>query len=216
MSVDGHSEDLLYVEALSPTQLRLFAERTGVTQFTVVDEFDQVFQVDVFIEGDLRELQAYLNRLFPGSSIAVMKVRDAIVLTGWVADANEIPQITGIAQQFATAEDGVLNYLQVGGVDLVQLNVQVMEVQRTKMREFGFNFLLRGQDGYLASTPGNIVPIAGVTADFGTPPLPAFGPAAFRTRNCSLPSRAIRTSFMDSCKPCSANRCSRFWPSRNW
>lgn len=179
VSVDGHAEDLLYVEALSPTQLRLFAETTGVTQFTVVDEFDQVYQIDVFIEGDLRELQAYLNRLFPGSSIAVMKVRDAIVLTGWVADANEIPQITGIAQQFASAPDGVLNYLQVGGVDLVQLNVQVMEVQRSKMREFGFNFLMRGQDYYVASTPGNIVPLAGVTADFGGPPVPTFGAGSF-------------------------------------
>lgn len=177
-TVDGHSEDLLFVEALNPTQLRLWAERPGVTSFTVVDEHDQVYQIEIFIEGDLRELQAYLNRLFPGSSIGVTKVRDAIVLTGWVADANEIPQITGIAQQFATTEDGVLNYLQVGGVDLVQLNVQVMEVQRSKMREFGFNFLMRGQDYYVGSTPGNIVPIGGLTADFGGPPVPSLAPGS--------------------------------------
>ncbi len=178
VTVDGHAEDLLFVEALSPTQLRLWAESPGVTGFTVVDEHDQVYQIEIFIEGDLRELQAYLSRLFPGSSIGVTKVRDAIVLTGWVADANEIPQITGIAQQFATTEDGVLNYLQVGGVDLVQLNVQVMEVQRSKMREFGFNFLMRGQDYYVASTPGNIVPIGGLMADFGGPPVPSFAPGS--------------------------------------
>lgn len=178
VTVDGHAEDMLFVEALSPTQLRLWAERPGVTGFTVVDEHDQVYQIEIFIEGDLRELQAYLGRLFPGSAIGVTKVRDAIVLTGWVADANEIPQITGIAQQFATTEDGVLNYLQVGGVDLVQLNVQVMEVQRSKMREFGFNFLMRGQNYYAASTPGNVVPIGGLMADFGGPPVPSLAPGS--------------------------------------
>jgi len=45
-----------------------------------------------------------------------------------------------------------------------------MEVQRSKIRELGVNWLFLNQSSYIYSTPGTLVPITGIMAPFGGPP----------------------------------------------
>ncbi len=165
--VDGFDQNIINVTAIDPHQLRLHAESPGVTTINLTDEFGNVYQVEVFVEGDIRELQAYLQRLFPGSAIEAVKLRDSIVLRGWVTEPDQIPQVIAVATQFTPQ---VHNQLRVAGENLVQLNVKVMEVQRSKLQELGFNWFLVSQQSYVASTPGSLVPISNVTLPFGGPP----------------------------------------------
>ncbi|MBL8848267.1 MAG: pilus assembly protein N-terminal domain-containing protein [Planctomycetaceae bacterium] len=165
--VDGFDQTVVSVTALGPKRLRLRALKPGVTTLTMTDEFSTVYNLEVFVEGDIRELQAHLQRLFPGSAIEAIKLRESIVLRGWVTEPDQIPQVVAIAEQFAAK---VHNQMAVAGENLVQLNVKVMEVQRSKIRELGFNFLDIGQNYYFSSTPGSIVPIQNVTLPFGGPP----------------------------------------------
>lgn len=176
--VDGFNPDVLEASALSPHRVRLRATNPGVTTVTLLDEFDKSFHVEVFVEPDTRELQAYLKRLFPASSIEVVGLRDGVVLRGWVTEPTHIPQMIQVAEEFYGT---VHNQLQVGGVMQVQLHVKVMEVQRSKLRELGFNFALLGQQYYYANTIGALAPIAEASLPFGGPPSIAIQQAALAT-----------------------------------
>lgn len=164
--VDGFNAQTIAVSALSPHRIRLHAENPGVTSLKLIDEFDSVFEVEVFVEPDTRELQAYLERLFPGTAVEVVGLRDGVVLRGWVTDPVQIPQIITVAEQFYPT---VNNQMNVGGVSQIQLHVKVMEVQRSKMRELGFNFLALGQNYAVASTPGSIVNLTELSSPIGGP-----------------------------------------------
>jgi pilus assembly protein CpaC len=155
------------VTALDQQRLRLRAVKPGVTTLTITDEFGAAYSLEVFVEGDIRELQAHLRRLFPGAAVEAIKLRDAIVLRGWVTQPDQIPMVIDVAKQYAP---NVLNQMSVAGENLVQLNVKVMEVQRSKIRQLGFNFLSIGRNHYFSSTPGSIVPLQSVTLPFGGPP----------------------------------------------
>jgi pilus assembly protein CpaC len=165
--VDGFDQTIVNVTALDPKRLRLRALKPGVTSLTLTDEYGDAYAIELFVEGDIRELQANLRRLFPGSAVEAVKLRDSIVLRGWVTEPDQIPQVVAIAEQFAPK---VHNQMAVAGENLVQLNVKVMEVQRSKLQELGFNFLAVGQNYYVHSAPGSLVPLQSVTLPFGGPP----------------------------------------------
>jgi len=189
--VDGFDPEKVSIKALSPHRVRMHASQPGVTTVKLIDEFDKIHVVDVFVEPDTRELEAYLLRLFPGSAIEVIGIRDGVVLRGWVTEPTQIPQIMAIAEQFYEI---VHPQLIVAGASQVQLHVKVMEVQRSKLRQLGFNFLMAGQNYYVHNGVGNLAPLAGIAktaaaatipgaqAGLITPPslLPTFGAPALQ------------------------------------
>jgi len=185
--VDGFDQDKVSIKALSPHRVRMYASNPGVTSVKLIDEFDNVHVIDVFVEPDTRELEAYLLRLFPGSAIDVVGIRDGVVLRGWVTEPAQIPQIMAIAEQFYEI---VHPQLTVAGSPQVQLHVKVMEVQRSKLRQLGFNFLMAGQNYYVHNGVGSLAPLssiaktagAGAAAGLIAPPalLPAIGTSALQ------------------------------------
>lgn len=164
--VDGFDPDVVTVTALSPNRIRVLGESTGVTTVVITDEFDNAYSVEIFVAGDVRHLQAYLKQLFPEDDVQAVKLNDSIVLRGVVTEPGHITQIVDVALEFSTK---VLNQMEVGGVHQVQLNTKVMEVQRTRMRQLGFNFLLNTSDTYVGSRPGGVIGISDLQTPFGGP-----------------------------------------------
>ncbi len=188
--VDGFNSEILNVSAVSPTQIRLRAETTGVTSLSVKDESGAVFTIDVFVEGDVRELKAYLLRLFPGSALEVISLRDSVVIRGWVTEPQAIPQIMSIARQMYPI---VHNQMQVGGVNVVQLHVKILEVQRSKLKQLGFNFVASGQRYAFANSVGGLAPLSGMAVPFGGPPTPTVNATSLG----SLPMQFALTGSSD-------------------
>ncbi|MEO2034341.1 MAG: hypothetical protein ABGZ35_19875, partial [Planctomycetaceae bacterium] len=112
-------------------------------------------------------LQAHIHSLFPKASVEAVEVGEAVVLRGWVTHPEHITELVEVAQQFYPE---VLNQMKVGGVQQVQLHVRVMEIQRTKVRRLGMNFLFANNSGYLASTVGSLSPIQSLSASAGSVP----------------------------------------------
>lgn len=152
-TVDGHDPEILTIDAISMHRIRLKAEKPGVTSFTLTDKFDNVYNVEVFVDADVRALQAMLRRLFPGASIEAIGLNGDVLLRGWVIDPTEIPRIVEVAKKYAP---NVLDQLNVGGVSQVQLEVKVMEVQRSKLRALGFNFFYGDSNGNFDLVPAVI------------------------------------------------------------
>ncbi len=165
--VDGFDPDVVGVTALKYNQIRVQAITPGVTTLLLLDENGKTYSVEIFVMGDVRHLQAYIDRFFPHSAVEAVAVRDSVVLKGWVQQPQTITELVEIAQEFYPR---VLNQMKVGGAQQVQLKVKVMEVQRSKIRQLGFNFLYANKNGFLSSTPGELAQIAGLSIPFGGPP----------------------------------------------
>ena len=165
--VDGFDPEVVKVSALSPTQIRVQAATAGVTSMVLTDENNVTYQVDILVIGDVRHLQAYINKLFPHSAVEAVALKGSVVLRGWVTEPSHISQIIEIADQFYPE---VLNQMQLGGAQQVLLKCRVMEVQRSKVRQLGMNFLSVSDNGFAASTPGPITPISTLNVPFGGPP----------------------------------------------
>jgi len=151
--VDGFDPAVLTVSALTPHRIRIQAVSAGVTTLVLVDEFDKTYTIEIFVEGDVRYLQSYINRFFPDSSVTAVKVKDSVVLRGVVADPSHISQITEVAEQFFPK---VINHMQFGAANQVRLQVRIMEAQRSRIRQLGFNWSFLNGSGYVSSSPGSL------------------------------------------------------------
>jgi len=158
----------------NPRQLRLTAEAPGITDIMIVDEFGQSHKLEVLVIGDVRHLQTLLQMTFPNSALQVTKVQNTAVLNGWVDEPSQIRPIIQLTEQFFPEP---INNIQVGGVQQVLLKVKVMEVQRGKIRNLGFNFIDIGNDFYLTSNPGNLIPINEMSAGIGAATSFGFDPS---------------------------------------
>ena len=174
--VDGFDPKTISVTALDKNVLRIQGIEQGVTTMVVTDKSGLTHTIEVFVTGDARLLQSVLNRAFPNSAIqATMLHGKAVLLRGWVTEAQQIASITELANLYSP---NVVNQIRVGGPQEVQLRVKIMEVQRSKLREFGFNFALASNSIALASTPGPITALTALTAPLGGPPTAMIGPTS--------------------------------------
>jgi len=168
-TVDDFDPAVLKVTQVNndPRQIRITAVSTGATTMLLVDESGDSFRVEVLIGGDTKHLEILIRDVFPDSSVKAVKVKEAILLYGWVSQADQITTIVRMAEQFS---ESVLNYLRVSGDQQVMLHVKIMEVQRGKIRNLGFNFLEMTSTAYGASTIGGLAPLTALSVPFGGPP----------------------------------------------
>src|ERR1700685_2720198 len=148
---------------MHPNEIRVHALTPGVTSLVLVSEKNAPFTVEAFVIGDVRHLQAYLKNLFPNDAVTAVAVRESVVLRGYVSVPENIPRIVDIAKEFYP---NVINQMEVGGDQEIQLKVRVIEIDRTKLRELGFNFMGMTNNAFVAGMPGGLAPLS----NFSTPP----------------------------------------------
>ena len=153
-----NNPELVTATPISANQVQLAARKPGVTQINLWDEEDRVYTVDVMIYGDVRELEHALKRLFPESSVKVVRLTNSLVLEGFVERPEAVSPILRLAEDYAPK---VVNNITVGGVQQVLLKVKVMEVSRTKLRTVGIDWAHVTLDGTsVASSISGIINVA--------------------------------------------------------
>jgi pilus assembly protein CpaC len=168
-TVDGFDPNVVKITTVENFhQVRLLALAPGFTSVVLVDEHGHSFTVDVLVSGDVKQLEAIIRKAAPGSSVQAIKVKDNVLLLGWVDQPTEATKIVELAENF---HPKVLNYLQVSGVQTIMLRVKMMEAQRSRIRSLGFNFLQNRAHSNVGSLVGPIAPLAAGTprTDFGNP-----------------------------------------------
>lgn len=125
-----------------------------------------VLVVDVRVEQDMKAIEDTMARIIPTAQIQTQAVNDSIILTGTVQNAAEADKAVQIASLYAGKPEQVRNLLTIAGKDQVTLKVQVVEVNRSIIKQLGFdtNFLL-GQLGSPQYVIGN-TPSYGVNGGF--------------------------------------------------
>lgn len=118
-----------------------------------------IMTLKIRVDAGVAALQDNLGRMLPGSNIRAEAVNDNIVLSGVAANLGEVERAAQLARAHASDPSKVVNMISVVASDQVTLKVRVVEVQRSAIKQLGFNTqaLLRGFDRtqyYLQSSLG--------------------------------------------------------------
>jgi len=148
------NETVVRAQPISANQVQISALRTGFTSLTVWDDKNHEFTVDVLVYGDARELENLLLTEFPDATLRVRPLASSVVISGYVPQVEMVSRIIKMAEDYYP---NVINNITVGGVQQILLHVKVMEVSRTKLRKFGFDWaLFTGDDGIIQNASGLI------------------------------------------------------------
>lgn len=151
------------IRMVTPNHATIIGIGYGQTDAQFYDASGRLYMVaDIRVEQDTNALEESLSRVLPGSSVQVQAVNDSIILTGPVANAAEADRAVRLAASYVRDPTQVKNLLTITGVEQVTLKVQIVEVNRSVMKQLGFdtNFIL-GQLGapqwVLGNTPSYAV-----------------------------------------------------------
>ena len=99
----------------------------------------QMLRLNIRVDQDTSALADTLNRVLPGSSIRVDAVNQNIVLSGEVVDASSADKALRLAQGFVAKPEQVINMMSVAESEQVMLKVRIIEVDRSIIKQLGFN-----------------------------------------------------------------------------
>ena len=103
------------------------------------DAGKRILSLDVRVGKDSSGLADALSRILPGSKVRVESAGDSLVLAGEVANASDAQKAQRLAERFVGKPEQVVNLLSVIGGEQVMLKVRIVEMQRTVIKQLGFN-----------------------------------------------------------------------------
>lgn len=124
-TVDGFDSSVIEVDSIDPDRIRVTALHAGSTTITLIDEQSVQNLVDVVVTDENGEFKKIIGRLYPEARIQVMRIKDAILLRGTVADGMQVEEIVEIAEQFAPR---VLNQLRTADGHAAEMEASDMSI----------------------------------------------------------------------------------------
>jgi pilus assembly protein CpaC len=176
-------EDILGVrpDPNDPTQkkLLLIGRAVGLSQLTIVRKDLPPLKFDVLVQPDLELLRLLIRRTVPTSNVDVQSGGGTtIVLSGYVTSPQDADIVSRLAiSTVGGAVNNVINAVQVGGVQQVQIDVVIASVDRTAMRQRGFDFFLPG-GGSQTQFASIVSGLLGVQTGTTPPTVPTYSTAA--------------------------------------
>ncbi|MHB1023742.1 MAG: type II and III secretion system protein family protein [Acidobacteriaceae bacterium] len=165
----------------SPTQVVITAKTSGTSNVVFWDESNHSRMLDVFSDIDVSGLRTALEQAYPGQPIQADAEEGRVVLTGMASDKDVAD---GAMKMAASYSKNVVNALTIAvppHQKQIMLKVRFAEVDRSKLKSFGINFLSTGA----ANTPGIIS-----TQQFGGTSLPGV-----LSGTIGAPTTGTNTSF---------------------
>jgi pilus assembly protein CpaC len=124
----------------SPRKIYVMGLAPGQTDAVFFDAAGRrILALNIRVDQDFSAVADTISRIIPGSHVQVEAINNSVVLSGSVANQSEADRALQIAQQFTTKPEQVLNMISVAGKDQVMLKVRIVEVQRSVIKQLGFN-----------------------------------------------------------------------------
>lgn len=143
-------EEIADALVLTPQQIYLTGKVVGITRLTLWDETDKVITfLDIEVSPEISRLKEKLHEIFPyEEDIRITATHKSISLSGTVSSTLILSQVLSLAQAYASeGKSQINNFLQVGGVHQVMLEVRIAEMSRTTRKRLGINFAYATQSG---------------------------------------------------------------------
>ncbi|MEM8848427.1 MAG: type II and III secretion system protein family protein [Pseudomonadota bacterium] len=153
------------IATLSERTVYVLGKAPGRTTLTLLGPDGRLItNVEVQVTPDIGEFKERLGELLPGEPIEVRTANDGIVLSGTVSSGQVIDQALEVANRYAP--DAVLNLMNVGGVQQVQLKVRFAEMSRSVTKELGAQFALDAGGSPAVDFTGGGTPLVAPTGTF--------------------------------------------------
>ncbi|MEM8823277.1 MAG: type II and III secretion system protein family protein [Pseudomonadota bacterium] len=134
------------IATLSERTVYVLGKAPGRTTLTLLGPDGRLItNVEVQVTPDIAEFKERLQELLPNEPIEVRTANDGIVLSGTVSSGQVIDQAVEVANRYAP--DAVLNLMNVGNVQQVQLKVRFAEMSRSVTKELGASVAVSAPDG---------------------------------------------------------------------
>ncbi|MEO0467703.1 MAG: pilus assembly protein N-terminal domain-containing protein, partial [Pseudomonadota bacterium] len=127
-------------DAVVQTRERLIFRGIAVGKtnaFLFDDDGNEIVNFEISVENDLHGLDELLARHMPGVNIHAESVNGSVVLTGGVDSANEAAKVMELVGLFGAG--AVVNHLDIAAADQVLLEVRIVEMQRTYLKQLGIS-----------------------------------------------------------------------------
>lgn len=166
--------EVIAANAVSQNEITITGLKPGISTVTVSDPSQNLQTITVEVTIDVRKLNLALEQNFKDSTIDVTPLNTGIMLSGYVARADQIQNILQVAQDYFP-ETTIVNELQVNGSQNIAIQVKVYEVSRTKLRQLGVDLSFFGDRisavssvaELIQSVSPNAVAAAGQNLTFG-------------------------------------------------
>lgn len=124
----------------SPRRITIIGLAPGETDAVFLDAAGRsILTLRVRVDAGVSALQDTLSRVLPGVDVRAEAVNDSILLTGTVSSPGEADRVTQIARAFVTSPEKIINMMTIEGSDQVTVRARVIEVQRTAVKQLGFD-----------------------------------------------------------------------------
>ncbi len=146
--------ELIRVTPMSPNQLLITALQAGTTPIGIFNSDRKVQAITINIAGDVRALQAALDREFPQATLRARALNSSVIVSGFVPEPEMVSTIIEVSQDYFPS---VVERITVGGAQKVMLNVKIVEVSRTKLEAVGVDWNLMMGGDFVTQTVSGIV-----------------------------------------------------------
>lgn len=145
------SPDVLDTSIISPTQVVVTAKAAGSSSLVLWDESSNARIVDVYADVDVSGLRQDIRSAYPDEAVEVEPEEGRVVVSGKVSSKAVQDDVLRIASAYSkNVVDSTT--LEVRREKQVMLKVRFIEVDRTKLQQFGINILSTGAANTLGST----------------------------------------------------------------
>lgn len=131
----------------NPKVLLLTGRAPGLAQITVLFKDRPRQTYDVVVQPDFELLKTIIRRTAPTANVQVTPgLGNTLILSGYVTTPQDADTIARLAiSQVGGNPQNVINMLQIGGVQQVQIDVVIASVDRSEIRSRGFDFTVSGR-----------------------------------------------------------------------
>ncbi|MEM7662527.1 MAG: type II and III secretion system protein family protein [Pseudomonadota bacterium] len=140
-------------DATVQTASRMILRGVGVGQtnaFVFDRNGNQLLNLEIRVEPDTAALEDLIRRHVPDARVKIEAVNDSILLTGFVDSLSQSDQVVRLTNAYIGLNPDntsganqtnatVINMLEIGARDQVLLQVRVVEMQRSVIKQLGIN-----------------------------------------------------------------------------
>ena len=142
------NDNVADVHASSPTQIYIFGKAAGNTTVYATDAAGRVvYSANVRVGQNLGSVDQMLDLAMPEADITVTTMNGMVLLTGSVAQPNDVAEAERLVQAFVGEATTVVSRLRTATPQQVYLQVRIAEVTRSFARNIGVNMLSRDGTG---------------------------------------------------------------------
>ena len=124
----------------TPRRIYVTGVAAGQTDATFVDGMGRrILHLDIRVDQDWTAASDTLATMMPGTKIRVHAANNNLILTGDASSAGEADRALKLVGSFVDRPERIVNLITLTGADQVLLKVKIVEVNRTILKQLGFD-----------------------------------------------------------------------------